>query len=322
MTLQNLRKQLYTGLKEAFLENPLLHPQVDALQLDVDLILSHFLKKDRTWIVFNRDFEPDEKTMNQVYEAVEKRKTGLPVAYITGHREFFGIDFEVTPAVLIPKPDTELLVEKGISFLKEKTGALQEGKADFSVCDMCSGSGCAGISVIRGVFENGCSGNFHITFADISEDAMAVTRKNAERLLLKEEPFSSSVKVDFVLSDLFEKVSGTFDLIVTNPPYVPLDVSRELLKDGRNEPLLALNGDVLPEGGFSDSRDGLCLIRRLVPGCFQYLKPGGMCFMETGEYNAPETAELFKKAGFRNVCVEKDMNGMLRVVSGRKAGSL
>lgn len=313
MTLQILRKQLYTELKNAFLENQRLHPQIDALQLDVDLILSHFLKKDRTWILFNRDFEVEENILNMISEAVEKRKTGMPVAYITGHKEFFGLDFEVSPDVLIPKPDTELLIEQALEAASLLAGNFKAGSDSdrFTVCDMCSGSGCVGISFADS-FLKGCKIPLEVTFCDISEAALSVTEKNARRIL------GGKASLAFLKTNLFEKIDGTFDLILTNPPYVPHSQSEELLLDGRAEPILALDGDVKDDGSFSGSDDGLALIRRLVPQCFSHLKKDGWLLMETGEYNAEETAKLFEKAGFKEVRLERDMAGLLRNVIGRK----
>ncbi|MBQ0050616.1 MAG: peptide chain release factor N(5)-glutamine methyltransferase [Treponema sp.] len=319
MKLQLLRKQISDSLKKVFAENELLSVQLDSVQLDVDLILCHFLKKDRTWLLFNRDFEVEETLLKEIYEAVEKRKTGFPIAYITGHKEFFGLDFNVSPDVLIPKPDTELLVELGI---RNEESGIKNGSGNVRrICDMCSGSGCVGISLAWSLLndERFNGRKMELTFVDVSEKALKITKENAERILNCEKN-QEKIEIDFnfVLSNLFDNVEGKFDLIVTNPPYVPRSQSLELLKDGRSEPLLALNGDVQKNGEFSESDDGLFLIRRLVPQCYERLNHGGTVIMETGEYNAEETAELFKLAGFKDVHIEKDLNGMLRDVAGRK----
>ena len=128
----------------------------------------------------------------------------------------------------------------------------------------------------------------------------------------------STFSFHFVQSNLFENIPHSFDLIVTNPPYVPHAESLELLKDGRSEPLLALDGDVTENGEYAHTEDGLSLIRRLVPQCYEHLNRNGVLIMETGEYNAEETAELFKSAGFRTVRIEYDMNEMMRDVVGVK----
>ena len=120
-------------------------------------------------------------------------------------------------------------------------------------------------------------------------------------------------------SNLFERVPGQFDFIVTNPPYVPHTEAQALLRDGRSEPLLALDGDVTEDGGWSGTEDGLALIRRLVPDAYAHLVSGGMLLMETGGYNAEETAELFARAGFCDIRIERDLSGQMRDVIGRKA---
>lgn len=302
--------------------------------LDSEVFLQHIMNLDKTHLLLNRDAELTAEQENAFRNAIEKRKTGFPVAYIVGHKEFFGYDFYVTPDVLIPKPDTERLVELGIAALEDKFRA----GFDFSdspsrhteriptVCDMCAGSGCVGISVAKSFAERAHSDfsfQFSLTFADISEKALFVAQKNAERLLSQADDAEraaecqkSCISVHFVQSNLFETIPQTFDLILTNPPYVPHFESLELLKDGRSEPILALDGDVTESGAFSGTNDGLALIHRLVPQCYDHLAPNGVLIMETGEYNAQGTAELFKSAGFRAVKIEYDMNEMPRDVIG------
>ena len=326
-----------------------LSPTSPSPQLDADCILQWVLDCDRTHLLLRRNELLTEEQAAAVEDALSKRATGFPIAYITGRKEFFGLDFFVTPAVLIPKPDTELLVEQTIAAVHEKCRGAASGAAgkQIRVCDMCTGSGCVGISVLRALTEDDViltgaeessrqarNGNgtaedkdsatqtdidatrtgISLTLVDISEDALSVAKKNAERLL----PSADSAAISFVRSNLFERVSGQFDFIVTNPPYVPHTEAHALLRDGRSEPLLALDGDVTEDGGWSGTEDGLALIRRLVPDAYAHLVPGGMLLMETGEYNAEETAELFARAGFRDIRIERDLSGQMRDVIGRK----
>ena len=283
-------------------------------ELDTDVILQHIVGLDRTRLLLSRDLALTDGQETQFLSSIEKRKTGFPVAYITGHKEFFGYDFFVTPDVLIPKPDTERLVELALDALEDKFRSAAEKCGQYSefaasVCDMCAGSGCVGISMAKTLTG---SRKLNMTFADISGNALAVAKENCARLLSYDYP------VRFILSNLFENVHQTFDLIVTNPPYVPHSEARELLKDGRSEPLLALDGDVTEKGDPSGTDDGLFLIRRLVPQCYDHLSRNGILIMETGEYNAEATAVLFEQAGFRNVRIEFDMNNMMRDVTGLK----
>ncbi len=328
-------------------------------ELDTAVILQHITGFDKTHLLLNRDYELTAEQEADFLSAIEKRKTGLPIAYITGHKEFFGYDFYVSPDVLIPKPDTELLVELALDALEDKFRAHPDQIP--TVCDMCTGSGCVGLSIIKELEKK--QAEIKLTLADISEKALNIAKINAQNLLKKEErskapsqkrtseamsspnqdemqamsslepgrdagnvpnpiPNSSFLiphsLIFFVQTNLFENIPHSFDLIVTNPPYVPHEESLELLKDGRSEPLLALDGDVDLDGSSSGSNDGLGLIRHLVGQAYQHLNPKGVLLMETGEYNALETAELFKKAGFRNVEIHYDMNEMMRDVSGIK----
>lgn len=310
-------------------------------ELDTAVLLQHITGFDKTHLLLNRDFALTAEQEAEFLSAIERRKTGFPIAYITGHKEFFGLDFYVTPDVLIPKPDTELLVELALDALEDKFRAKPD--AIPTVCDMCTGSGCVGLSINSELRIR--NSEIKLTLVDISEKALDVARKNAERILGTSETMSRK-KLDersnvlsqdgrakqcpesnsefripnyaLIRSNLFENVLPTFDLIVTNPPYVPHSESVELLKDGRSEPLLALDGDVNERGEASGSCDGLALIRRLVPQCYQHLNRNGVLIMETGEYNAEATAELFKEAGFRNIHIEYDMNEMMRDVVGVK----
>lgn len=299
-------------------------------ELDTAVLLQHITGFDKTRLLLNRSTALTDEQESLFLSSIDKRKTGLPVAYITGHKEFFGYDFYVTPDVLIPKPDTELLVELALAAIEDKFLI----KTAVTVCDMCTGSGCVGLSLAKKLSTDSCANecpeNVHevsFTMADISEKALAVAQKNAKRFFGTSErseqcPANNSslhiANCSFVQSNLFENIPHSFDLIVTNPPYVPHEESLELLKDGRSEPLLALDGDVDEKGESCGTNDGLALIRRLVPQCYEHLNPNGVVIMETGEYNAEETFRLFKQAGFRNVHIEYDMNEMMRDVIGIK----
>ena len=281
--------------------------------LDVEVLMQWILKKDRSYILFHRDEELSEEQESQLKKSISLRKTGLPIAYITGHKEFYGIDFMVSPDVLIPKPDTEVLVENSIEIIR----CLQD-KSDhtLNILDMCTGSGCVAISIIKTLKDLHSPGesNLKFTLADISNKALDIARENARRIL---DPETLS-KVTFVRTNLFKNLKDkSFDLIVSNPPYVPCDQTTELLKDGRNEPRLALDGDIDIEGNPSGTKDGLEIIRNLVSQAKSHLTENGMLILETGEYNAMETACLMKKIGFRDVKTYVDLERDLRNVSGK-----
>lgn len=283
--------------------------------LDVSVLLEFCLKQNKTWILMNNTTELTSEQSAWLAEAVEKRKTGLPVAYITGHKEFYGYDFIVSPAVLIPKPDTEILVEKALDEIISKMDAHPD--IVLSICDMCTGSGCIGLSVLKQLIEEYKipSGSLpKLTMIDISGAALDIAQTNAKKLLPAEEVEN----IRFINNNLFFEIEYMFDIILTNPPYIPAKMVDELLSDGRNEPRLALDGDVTAFGESIKNGDGLGLIRELLPQSMERLVPNGVLLMETGEYNADEAKYLFEKTGFRNTKTILDLEGQKRVTIGIK----
>lgn len=279
--------------------------------LDVSVLLEFFLGKDKTWILLHEKDELSAEQFSKLSDAVAARKTGLPVAYITGRKEFYGYDFFVTPDVLIPKPDTEILVESALTEILQKIQNEKNGIS--SICDICTGSGCVGLSVIKFLSERNEISSAKVpelTLSDISSAALLIAEKNAKNLLSKE----LFQKINLVKSDLFSAIPKRFDMILSNPPYIPSKMVNELLKDGRSEPRLALDGDAYEE----PSNDGLSIIRRLVPQCMEHLNEGGILIVETGEYNALETKTIFEKSGFSHVKIIKDLEGQARDVYGEK----
>ncbi len=308
MTLGQLKKDFSEKLKN---KSP-------SPQLDMEVLIEHFTGLSKTRQLLNRDLELSPENQKLLEDALQKRLTGLPVAYITGHKEFFGYDFLVNPSVLIPKPDTEILVERAIDLIIGK----MEARPDclLTICDMCTGSGCIGLSVLKSLIEvyKIPSGQLpKITMIDISADALEVAEKNIEHLGLPRE------NLRLVRSNLFEQFSSdggwTFDLILTNPPYIPHTLVDKLLKDGRNEPRLALDGDVTLTGDRpftmegEPADDGLEIIRNLIPQAKAHLSPKGIILMETGEYNAEESSRIAKSYNFRTQ-IHPDLEGQLRVV--------
>lgn len=312
MTIEDFKKHALNELKKS--PSPL---------LDVNVLLEHFLGLNKTQILLNYKKEILPEQEDFLLQAVQKRKTGLPIAYITGKKEFFGYEFDISPAVLIPKPDTEILVERGIEIILEK----MENHPDtiLTVCDMCTGSGCIGISVAKtliDVYKIEPADLPKFTLVDISPAALEIAMQNVKKLDVPSD------KVRFVRSNLFEQFSNdggwTFDVILTNPPYVPHAMVEQLLQDGRNEPRLALDGDVFTQkkdgfmpGDFSQTDDGLEIIRSLLPQCYNHLCPEGVILMETGEYNALDAQKIASSHRFRTV-LHKDLEGQLRVVECQK----
>lgn len=300
MTIQDLKNNAVQSFTESGSPTPF---------LDADCLLQFLFNKDKTWVLLHRNENVAPELETAFAKLVEKRKTGLPVAYITGKKEFYGIDYYVTQDVLIPKPDTEILVEKAV----EKISACR--KESVKIIDVCSGSGCVGLSTLKELENNSGSDRVHLTMTDLSKAALMVTEKNARNIF--DESFIKN-HIDFINGDLLCGKTG-FDFILSNPPYVPHSEVEELLLDGRNEPRLALDGDT--DTAVSDelmSDDGLPIIRRLVPMAYEALNRGGTFIMESGEYQTETVRQLFCDAGFINVISEKDLSGMERITIGEK----
>jgi len=223
--------------------------------------------------------------MEQVaeYESVlNKRAEHVPLQYITGEQEFMGIPFHVNDAVLIPRQDTETLVEE----------ALKVIRPGMKVLDMCTGSGCILISILKNVVDVTGFGY------DISKQAINVAKENAKL---------NNVNATFERSDLFDDVSDTFDVIVSNPPYIPTDVIGGLMPEvAVYEPMQALDG----------KEDGLHFYRRIVADASKYLNPEGKLLFEIGHDQGESVSSLMKEAGYKDVRVVKDLAGNDRVVIG------
>ncbi len=305
----------------------------DTPLLDVDCLLQYVLKKDRSWLLAYDDTVLSDEQVEQMGQLLKQRQTGLPIAYLTGEKEFYGYSFFVTPAVLIPKPDTELLVERAVELIGERIEEIPNQVRDdkvkvrddnvkvrdddqkrLTVVDMCTGSGCIAISVLLQLYERfgpeKLSASLQLIATDISPDALAVARENARRLV----PAGIAGCLQFCQGNLWEAVqlSGiqSVSVLLTNPPYVPADVTTGLLSDGRSEPRLALDG-----GG-----DGLDLVRTILEQAPAHMAPGGVLLLETGEYNAEEAARLAEAAGCTGVHIHRDLAGMLRLTEAAFPG--
>ena len=311
MTLQELKSKIIEKLSKT---SP-------SPKLDAEVLLSHCLGFSKTELLLKRDYEIPSEKETWLCDATSRRATGLPIAYITGHKEFYGYDFIVSPDVLIPKPDTEILVERAVDVILSMMDA--RGENLLTICDMCTGSGCIAISVAKTLLEDERVSPDQLpkfTLADISEPALDIARRNTTALLSKHGNLVMS-RFNFVRTNLFDAISEAikYDVILSNPPYIPHTMVDELLRDGRSEPRLALDGDITLQGDRAcagDGRtkdDGLEIIRNLIPQAQAHLAPRGTVLMETGEYNAEAAAALAAAAGF-NTEIHRDLEGQLRVV--------
>lgn len=276
--------------------------------LDVDCLLCHVLEKNRSWVLAHQDESLDELNLKKLNSFIDQRKTGLPIAYIIEKKEFFGLEFFVNKNVLIPKPDTELLIEKAIEIIEQ----------DFQnriskVADVCTGSGCVFISIAK-QFEN--TKNIKYFSTDVCHKALEVAKINSQKIL--GQTFTEE-NVQFNLADLLDNVTEKFDMIVSNPPYVPRSIVNDLLLDGRREPPLALDGDACYISTTdSNYGDGMSLIRPLIKQSYERLNDGGIFLIETGEYNAHLTREYLQEIGFSDIITFDDLSGQPRVTRAIK----
>jgi release factor glutamine methyltransferase len=259
-------------------------------RLDAELLLGKVVGMDRVGLLLDADRPLSKAELAAYREQHQRRRAGEPVAYLLGVREFYGRPFRVDPRVLVPRPDTETLVDVAL----DRTRALS---LSARVLDVCTGSGCVAISLAR---ERPTT---RVLGADIEAGALALARENALRL--------GAVHAGFVESDLFAALRGgpRFDLVTANPPYISDEDMEALPVDIRAyEPRLALSG----------GPDGLDVVRRVVAEAPRVLDAGGVLAVEVGAGQAPAVVPLLAAAGFAAIETRRDYGGHDRVVSGIK----
>ncbi len=259
--------------------------------IDARLLLEYVCKTDRNTLLAHADREVSGEEQERYNALIAKRSEHIPLQYLTGEQEFMGLTFIVNKNVLIPRQDTEVLVE-------EIMRDLHDG---MRILDLCTGSGCILLSLLQ--YSNNCQG----VGTDLSEEALCVARENYSRLKADKPEMEAA----FIKSDLFENLDteklGKFDIIVSNPPYIKTNVIDTLMPEVREqEPLIALDG----------REDGLFFYRKITEGVKRYLVRGGMLYYEIGYDQAKEVAAIMKEEGFSEIEVVKDFAGLDRVVKG------
>lgn len=250
--------------------------------LDARLLLEEVCRTDRNTLLVHGDRAVTEEEETQFRIFIERRSTHEPLQQITGWQEFMGLRFSVTEDVLVPRQDTETLVEEVMRYLRD----------GMEILDVCTGSGCILLSLLR--YSNGCRG----VGCDISEKALAVAGQNAKEL---------GISAQFVQSDLFESIEGRFEYIVSNPPYIRKDMIPTLMEEVRDhEPLIALDG----------GEDGLDFYRKITREATEHLYSGGMLFFEIGYDQGEAVKLLMEEEGYEEVTVSQDLAGLDRVVYG------
>ena len=276
MRLDGLRRQLALIIEDAGIENP---------WLEATVLVDHVLSLDRTAQILKADMEVDEAECKALLELAHRRAAHVPMAYITGHREFYGLDFIVSEDTLIPRPDSEVLVETAL----EK---IEDGEC---VLDLCTGTGCIGISIASRRHLS------HLTLVDISPAALDVARANVRRLL-------PDADVETVQGDLYAPLAGRrFKAIVSNPPYIRWDLRETLSEEVLKEPVLALH---------DADADALGIIRRIVAQAPAHLENPGFLAIECDYRQSMPLVQIMHKNGFHDISVRKDLAGLDRVVCG------
>ena len=275
-----MKEEILT-LKEALAKavDKLQQMEVPDADIDAWYLLSYVTGLDRAAFFLHGDEPMAEPDMIRYRDLVTKRGERIPLQHLTGEQEFMGLDFHVNEHVLIPRQDTECLVERVLPYV--------DGKR---VLDVCTGSGCIAIAITK------LGKPFIVHGVDIFEEALAVARQNATEL---------NASIELFAGDLMTRMDGQYDVIVSNPPYISPSVIEGLMPEVRlHEPMLALDG----------GQDGLEFYRRIAGQAVTRLAPNGRLFLEIGCEQAAAVAEILQKQGYREVQVFQDLAGKDRIV--------
>jgi len=262
--------------------------------LDASLLLAHILNTNRTNLIAKGTDRISEKKCAEFCSLLERRANGECTAYIIGKKEFRGVEFEVNKSVLVPRPETETLVETAINIIQKNT----QPNHVVNILDLCTGSGAVAVSLKNEI--PGCE----ITATDISSDALNTAIRNAEKLLGRN-------LIKFFQGDLYDALSSpistTYSLIVSNPPYIPSDEIQTLSAEVQNEPRIALDGGI----------SGLEIIERIIEKAPNYLQKNGYLLLEADPRQMEQITILLEKEGFIDIQLNKDLSGTNRVIGGR-----
>lgn len=246
------------------------------------ILIKHFLNVNDTYLVINANKEVEITIFEFFKSAIQLLNNGTPLQYITNKQEFMGLEFYVDENVLIPQPDTEILVEETIKYIKPKDKIL----------DLCTGSGAIGISLAKN------TNNTKIYMSDVSKEALDIARENAIRNNVIE-------KCKLIHSDMFKDIKEEFNIIVSNPPYIKTDIINTLDKEVQKEPYIALNG----------GKDGLDFYRIIITEAYKYLKKDGVLALEIGYDQRKNVINLLNRTEkYKDIYCKKDLGGNDRVV--------
>ena len=278
------------SLKKAYKEGKEILAKAGITEADLDAwyLLEFVTGITKARYYMDPDQSMDPEAWKKYKEYLEKRRNHIPLQHITGSQEFMGLEFLVNEHVLIPRQDKEVLVETALEVCRK--GQMGE----IRLLDMCTGSGCILLSLLHELKPRTVTG----VGVDLSKEALCVAERNAEKL---------KIDAEFLESDLFENVKGTYDVIVSNPPYIRTSVIETLQEEVKDhDPYLALDG----------KEDGLYFYRRIIEQAPAYLKKKGWLLFEIGSDQGEDVKNLMEQAGYTGVSVKKDLAGLDRVVFG------
>ena len=270
---------LFIGMKELNNNN------IEESNLKVKLLISNVLDVTKEYILIHGNEEFPVDKLNEYFEKIERAANGEPIQYITNSQEFFGMNFYVDENVLIPQPDTEILVEEIIKIIRKENKKLK-------VLDLCTGSGVVAISIAK-------EENIEVTASDISKKALEVAKKNATM---------NNVNIDLVESDLYKNIKDEFDIIVSNPPYIATDVIDTLSSEVKCEPKIALDG----------GKDGLDFYRKIAEESKNHLKTEGYLAFEIGYDQKESVMKILEENDYINIYCIKDLSQNDRVIIANK----
>jgi len=294
----NIKQALEYGI-ELLKEN-----NIDEPILKTRMLLANILNETKEYLMVHELEELNEELIKIFKQDISKLCKNIPIQYITNKQEFMGLEFYVDENVLIPQPDTEILVEEVINMCRGRSCAYPQ--KNIKILDLCTGSGAIGISIAKNI------DNCEIALSDISIYALEVATKNTKKIVGASiaRPQNNGIeqkncKIKIIQSDLFENIKNKFDIIVSNPPYIKSNIIKTLDKEVQNEPILALDG----------GRDGLDIYRKIIEQAYKYLNENGYLCLEIGYDQKEEVIKLIEETNqYQEIYSKKDLSGNDRIV--------
>ena len=278
----NIKQLMEIGIKE------LIEYNIESPVQKTRMLLANLLNKGKEYITINIKEDLEKSIENNFIEQIQKLKQGYPIQYITNKQEFMKLDFFVNENVLIPQPDTEILVEEIINILKN-----QISNEKINILDLCTGSGAIGVSIVKYIE------NAYVTMTDISRKALEVAEKNAKNNKVID-------RCKFIKSNMFEDIiNKKYDVIISNPPYIQSSIIKELEKEVQEEPIIALDG----------GKDGLDFYKIIAKKAYNFLNDNGILALEIGYDQKENVIKLLKEQEkYVDIYSKKDLSGNDRIV--------